>query len=725
MRIRWKLLILLLATAAAPLLFTGWWGQRSVSRMGAELADRSRAILTENAEDLLVQLVSGNAHVLRREADTVEFLLRDQARAVERRLATTPEESDRPRVWFARDFETDGDRPPGAARSEKHAAMAPDGRTSPRIVSYETQSFWISPGADLEAIESDLVRLDSMTPAYRFINESRGELIFWQYTALESGLHSTYPGHGNFPAEYDPRNRLWYRLAREADELVWTMPIVDASSGRVLMTVAAPIRDPEGRFAGVTAIDLLITDVIGLIDIPQRWVGSAEAMIVGLSAGDRDADADAENDFAPLTVIARQEYATEGGAWNAPLEPVVLDSADDEARQAVIDDLRRGRTGARRLPYEGEDAIWAYSPTGGQNGAIVMVVPTSAVTAQARSAEAFVLSRTARHIVVAFSTGAVLLIIVGAVSALASRAFTRPIRRLSEAANELAAGDFNARANVETGDEIEDLANVFNQMGPRLRDEMRQRQSLELAREVQQRLLPQGAPDVGGVDISGGSIYCDETGGDYFDYLETPKLGAGCFGIAVGDVTGHGIAAALLMTTARALLHSGAEVDDSLETLFNRMNARLARDSGDGRFMTLFLACVNPATRRIGWVSAGHDPAIVYDPIEDSFDELPGDDIPLGIDPDWKFTERRRDELPAGGVVVIGTDGIWEARNPIGEMFGKDRLREIVRERSAETAGEICGAVTDHLVAFREGRLQEDDVTLVVMKLDDRRPGVG
>ena len=187
--------------------------------------------------------------------------------------------------------------------------------------------------------------------------------------------------------------------------------------------------------------------------------------------------------------------------------------------------------------------------------------------------------------------------------------------------------------------------------------------------------------------------------------------------VAVGDVTGHGISAALLMTTARAFLRSRAIQPGDLGQVVSDVNRLLAVDTSQaGNFMTLLFMLVDGVKEEIRWVRAGHDPAILYDPATDSFTELVGGGIALGVDETWTFEEQRHDGWEAGQVILIGTDGIWESVNPEGEMFGKERLREIVRRTHVRTAQELIGAITDAVDRFRQDVPRQDDITLVVIK---------
>jgi sigma-B regulation protein RsbU (phosphoserine phosphatase) len=275
-----------------------------------------------------------------------------------------------------------------------------------------------------------------------------------------------------------------------------------------------------------------------------------------------------------------------------------------------------------------------------------------------------------------------------------SRKITDPIGAIVIAARKLTAGDFSARAEVRTKDELEDLAGAFNEMGPALQDRVRMQQSLGLAMGVQQNLLPSGSPTIEGLDIAGLSVYCDETGGDYYDFLETD---AG-LGLILGDVTGHGVAAALLMTSARAMLRSRLALPGEPHEQIADVNDQLSHDASEGRFMTMLYLTIagagSPEPGAIHWVNAGHDPAFLYDPAEDSFTQLgEGGGIPLGVAAKWPYTTGGHPGMPPGALLFIGTDGIWEAADTHGKMFGKPRLEAVLKACAGKPAQEVCEAV--------------------------------
>ena len=164
-----------------------------------------------------------------------------------------------------------------------------------------------------------------------------------------------------------------------------------------------------------------------------------------------------------------------------------------------------------------------------------------------------------------------------------------------------------------------------------LADLTEQKKALALAAEVQKSLLPQYGVHVPGLDVAGKNVSCDEIGGDYFDFLEQKDYPNAPLSIVVGDIAGHGVDAALLMTTARAFLRMRASQSGNISEIITEMNRHLTLDILDtGRFMTLFYLAIDPGNKRLQWVRAGHDPAILYDPKQNTFEELTGTGIALG-----------------------------------------------------------------------------------------------
>ena len=319
----------------------------------------------------------------------------------------------------------------------------------------------------------------------------------------------------------------------------------------------------------------------------------------------------------------------------------------------------------------------------------------------------------------AIITNAVVFIIIGIfLTGLVAKNLSLPFGQIIQTLQEVRNGKFDKKIRVTSNDEIGYTGDVINEMTEGLQERDRIRRSLGIAKEVQQHLLPVAAPKIQGLDIAGKSIYCEETGGDYFDYLPLDKHEQGKIKIVVGDVSDHGIASALLMTTARAFLRQRASKTGNLDQILADVNQQLSRDVEDsGRFMTLFFCEIDSPNRIIRWVNAGHEPAFTFDPDSGNFEELAGHSLPLGVSEKAIYQEFQRKILP-GQILLIGTDGIWESQNAGGQMFGKKKFRHVISAHARETAKEILLAVIDELNRFSHPLGKEDDVTLVVIKVE-------
>lgn len=238
---------------------------------------------------------------------------------------------------------------------------------------------------------------------------------------------------------------------------------------------------------------------------------------------------------------------------------------------------------------------------------------------------------------------------------------------------------------------------------------------VQLASRIQQSLLPEHPPEVRGARLDGWSIACNETGGDYYDFID---MGEGRTGIVVGDATGHGMGAALMMFIVRSILHALLTKSRDLVDILSTMNTMVERDTKDDRFMTFFFGVLDAGARRLVYASAGHDPAILYRPSTGRFLDLESTGVPLGIVDEFDYPAVEVG-LEPGDVVVFGTDGVWETRNPEGEPYGIDRLRTLVVAAHREDVAAIGKQVRDDLTRFRGDGRQRDDITAVFLKVID------
>jgi phosphoserine phosphatase RsbU/P len=234
---------------------------------------------------------------------------------------------------------------------------------------------------------------------------------------------------------------------------------------------------------------------------------------------------------------------------------------------------------------------------------------------------------------------------------------------------------------------------------------------LNLAREIQQRFQPSGAPNVAGYEMQGISFPCYEIGGDYYDFIERPD---GRMVIALGDVSGKGTSAALLMSSLHAAMHAQIPAHKTLGDTISAVNRYLAETIPMNRFITLFCAELDPATGSLSFLNAGHNPPLIAH-AGGSMEQLAAGGIPLGIVGEAVYREGRT-QLQPGDALVIYSDGVSETQNAAGEEYGPVRLYNTVARYLESTAAGIRDKIEADLTKFAQGTPAGDDITLVIVK---------
>lgn len=309
----------------------------------------------------------------------------------------------------------------------------------------------------------------------------------------------------------------------------------------------------------------------------------------------------------------------------------------------------------------------------------------------------------------------ILLFIRGSVSTVISR-----IQRVSAAAEKLAKGTFSQPLVDNSRDEVGELTMSFNKMTQQLQQRLEMKEAINLARDVQQSLLPQNSFAVEGITVEGISIYCDETGGDYYDILNLSEDGSRV-AVVVADVVGHGISAALLMSSVRALLRCRFELPGTLSEIIRDVNRLLCKDTEiSGSFVTLFCLHMDLNRGAVHWVRAGHEPAFIYSEQENNVSSLVGRGLALGVEPEWVYDSYELILTEDVLTILLGSDGAWEVTNSRGDQFGKKRIEDTLKKYNSLPGEKLLKRITDEIGIFRGDAKQDDDITLVVVKLDGK-----
>ncbi|NJN14378.1 MAG: SpoIIE family protein phosphatase [Planctomycetes bacterium] len=244
-------------------------------------------------------------------------------------------------------------------------------------------------------------------------------------------------------------------------------------------------------------------------------------------------------------------------------------------------------------------------------------------------------------------------------------------------------------------------------------DQQRMKQELHVAKDIQQGMLPHTGIQRPKFDVAGFNRPCEETGGDYFDYIPMPDKR---LGMVIGDVSGHGIGAALFMTTARALLRASTHRESDPAAILGEVNLLLERDMPAGSFMSLFFGEVNTRTGELRYASAGHNPVILFRKKTGTFEELDKTGPALGLIEGASYQTVVTEPIGPGDILFLYTDGLPEAMNATKELFEMERVKNLLaglQERSPqEIINQMVRAVTD----FTKREVFEDDLTLLVVK---------
>ena len=703
MRIRTKLLIFFLLVSLVPLLLV-WGGvRRDMTSMGENLADRSGNLLVHKASQSLERVVADHAAILLRERQMLEATARLLASRVEGVL------SGHEHVEQGRTYAPPADRL--AVLKSDYYSLGMSGVPQPLDVDFGRTTVW---SGDEDTPLAGLVPLLG-----RIKNEHPG-LLLWVDVALKDGDRIRYPEAsrnmmGGGMGMMGQKRNMMGAMGRSPDGnafpagLTWAAPQVDPATGRMVFALNAPIRDTGGAVTGrltlVVPVDAVLHEQTRNSPFPE----GTETLLVA-------PEVDPETHESGLRIVAREraERAGMGRMW-IPENDAWLTPEDTAPLLGMAESMLAGKPGVVHIPGASGGELWAFAPLDESGVSLLLIVPKEDIVREAQAARGYVAGQVREHNA---KMGAVVLFVAVAVVLMAfflSKLFTRNIREVAHAVRCVALGDFSVRAKVRSRDEVGRLARSFNSMIPELQDKVRMQNSLEVAQEVQLSLLPGHDPEFPGADIAGASAYSDETGGDYFDFIPRTTDRGKSLVVAVGDVSGHGVQAALTMASVRAylrgLLSGGAPLGEAVPAV-NRLV--FADTDGSGRFMTLFLLeLFEDGTME--WVRAGHDPALVFTPGGEDFGELAGEGLPLGVIPDAEFAVGRGKAAP-GQVAFIGTDGIWEALSPGGEMYGKDRFKALIREHSSENAATLVRTVDQAVTAFRGTAPQLDDMTLAVVR---------
>lgn len=495
--------------------------------------------------------------------------------------------------------------------------------------------------------------------------------------------------------DYDPRTRPWYRgaVGSRRRTIHWTEPYTFYTAQQPGITAAVSCDASGGNgVEQVIAFDVMLSEIsdftYGLRPSPRgaAFVMTYQGQVIGLPHDEQFADP-----------VARQS--------------AILRPASELGVQVVHD----GTTAYMQQQIENRDAYRFDSDghTWWAGVAPFELGPDRLLLMAVAVPDGDLLGQVERlRWMIIIITGLVLAGALWRANVLARR-FSRPFEALVDQSRRISRGDLEPGPAIDSKvKEVRRLARAHDRMRLGLGSLLKLERDLQLARQIQESTFPDRIPGPRGFRIDAWSEPADETGGDTYDVVESGDRVV----LLLADATGHGIGPAISVTQFRAMLRMALQLGADLATIVHHLNKQLRADLPEGRFITAWLGEIDVAAGTLTSFSAGQGPILRYDAEGGQCAVLPADTLPLGVVADLAVEIAEPIRLAEGDIMVVVSDGIYEAADAGGAMFGVDRVTQIVASYGGGTPTQIIAALREAVDAFTEGRPADDDRTGIVVK---------
>lgn len=523
--------------------------------------------------------------------------------------------------------------------------------------------------------------------------------------------------------DYDPRKRPWYINANEKWETLsksavqkdafkfisWTKPYVFFTTKEPGTTVSIGYQTPDGS-KYILGFDILLKDIQTFTD-GLEILNHGQFVIL------------TTEDIVRIVSFSLKRYSGE----THTSESIALETIDDTGIPLIQDTMnelwnRPDNEIANPIRFKSEKQIWwgaskRFSIADDQKLKMCVIVPESDLLGSLEETRTWIL---------VITVGVLLIALMRAV-AIANR-YSRPIESLVTSSRRISKGDFESgKPIVSNIYEILKLSEAHEMMRNGLKTLMKLEGDIRVAQEIQQKTFPVSLPTIPGFEIAGWNMPADETGGDTYDvigYEVDPETNdvhlfddeAEKAILLLGDATGHGLGPALSVTQIRAMLRMGVHINPDIPLLLTHINEQLHADLPSGRFISAWLGQLDASTKMLNYFSAGQAPLLYLNAEKNTVDVRKADTYPLGISDSIDITHINRIEMSSGDIFAVISDGIFEAANSKNELFGTDRVNELLIREQEKTAKKIIDIIRNEVNQFTENAAAGDDQTVIIIK---------
>lgn len=533
------------------------------------------------------------------------------------------------------------------------------------------------------------------------------------YLGTYDGIYYRYSKSNAYNPDYDPRLRDWFIAAvSEPEGAVW-MDTYEDYYGKLCLTCARKFKGADGGVKGVLSTDITVQDMLD--------------EIVSIKLGESGYSFVLDNG---LQYLAHPDYKTEG------FDMRLVNHIDNNF--SALNTIRRTDSGVVRVELDGVDSYIAYATLDETGWKLCIsinvdevIAPSIAtkqeidsITSDAQQMVSTTLSRVMIRFIIFFAMVGIIVIIL---SFTVAGTITRPIQKLAKNVENIGQGNLDVRMEVESKDEIGELAQTFNQMLEDLQlyiknlsevtaEKERIGAELDVATNIQASMLPCIFPAFPGrqeFDIYASMNPAKEVGGDFYDFFLVDK---DHLALVMADVSGKGVPAALFMVIAKTMIKNRAQLGETPDVVLEKVNNQLCENNDADMFVTVWLGIYEIATGRLIYANAGHEnPAIMrkggqYQLLKESHDFVVGgmEGMPYSL---------HETRLDRGDRLFLYTDGVPEATNAAEELFGEERMLTALNTSLSLTPEQTLKQVKEHIDAFVGEAPQFDDLTMLSLEI--------